>query len=462
MNWRYILLLCILSLNRDGYVKEKYDPSTLVFPPYLHTYGIRKATRFHLFMFTRNKTSFENPQGLAVVRLKAWEDTTSIHDDDEVTVYGVNSGENNIIYNKSMKTLGIYGLKEQGEQRLNNPHGIAANARGDVYVADTGNHRIVRLFNPGRELKFICSIGTNGPGAGAFKAPSGVALDAQGNIYVTDTENNRIQIFNSKNQFQQELGQRSNPKCLLLQPTGIVVSHSDEEWNFFKKKFLVVIDSSRQRLQKLSFSGKLLGKVNMEEMGFPNADLQYLDLDYYGNVYVTDIANHCIHKFNRRLGYLAKYGRLGSGDKEFIEPRGITIYRRFGQILIAEKMGAQYYWIGVDVFDFKAQYESQRNLLKVDFFLTEPAYVTAEIFDEFGILVTKMFEKRFMMSGTHADRWAAKIYLSGTTKKSIYSNLKFLPAGKYILKYNFEPTYSSYHYFSKLFEEKFVISGKGK
>jgi len=82
------------------------------------------------------------------VRLEAWEDPEDPHDDDELTVYGVNSGQNNIIYNKSMWGLEVYGLHEKGEQRLNQPHGICANSRGDVYVADSGNNRIVRLLNP--------------------------------------------------------------------------------------------------------------------------------------------------------------------------------------------------------------------------------------------------------------------------------------------------------------------------
>ncbi|MDZ7263924.1 MAG: hypothetical protein ONB16_05025, partial [candidate division KSB1 bacterium] len=72
---------------------KRYDPTTLVFPSFLHTYGIRKATRLHLALFTQNKVQFDDPQGLAVVRLQAWEDTTTTKDDDEVTVYGVNSGQ---------------------------------------------------------------------------------------------------------------------------------------------------------------------------------------------------------------------------------------------------------------------------------------------------------------------------------------------------------------------------------
>jgi len=460
-----VIGLLVLGLYWNGAGKEKYDPSTLVFPPYLHTYGIRKATRFHLFLFSKNRTQFNDTQGLAVVRLKAWEDPTTENDDDEVTVYGVNSGEDNIIYNKSMKSLGIYGLDESGEQRLSRPHGIAANARGEVYVADTGNHRIVRLFNSGRELQYVAAIGREGQAEGEFRAPFGVALDVHGQLYVTDTANNRIQVFNSKNEYVRKIGNHAGLHSQFIQPTDIEILHQDEEWVFHKTSFLVVIDSMNQRIQKLALSGKTLLKKNMKRCGFPDADLQYIDIDYYGNIYITDKANHCIHKFDHFLNLLTSYGRLGSGHKEFVEPRGITIYRRFGQIFIGEAMGAQYYWIGVDVFRFKLEYAAQRNLIKARFFLTEPAYVTVDVYDLSGVWVTRSYQRRFMRSGLQEDVWEAKIYAVqpdsseqiNNGNKSAYANLKFIPQGTYKIKYKFEPTYSSYHYFSKIFEKEIQL-----
>jgi hypothetical protein len=41
------------------------DAESLVFPPYLHSYGIRKATPAHLFMILKGATKFDDPQGLA-------------------------------------------------------------------------------------------------------------------------------------------------------------------------------------------------------------------------------------------------------------------------------------------------------------------------------------------------------------------------------------------------------------
>ncbi|MBN2090485.1 hypothetical protein JW964_12800, partial [candidate division KSB1 bacterium] len=189
------------------------------------------------------------------------------------------------------------------------------------------------------------------------------------------------------------------------------------------------------------------------------------DLDYYGNIYVTDKAHHCIHKFSGILRYLTSYGRYGTGDKEFIEPRGIAIYRRFGQLFIGEAMGAQYYWVGVDVFNFQMRYESERNWVHCEYFLTEPAYLTVDVFDKQGVWVTRVFSKRFLFSGVQEDNWSARIYAlqvepdEGIVSdgSSFYANLKFIPKGRYTVRYKFEPTYSSYHYFAKEFEREIEI-----
>ncbi|MDZ7318834.1 MAG: NHL repeat-containing protein, partial [candidate division KSB1 bacterium] len=325
---------------------KRYDPTTLVFPSFLHTYGIRKATRLHLALFTQNKVQFDDPQGLAVVRLQAWEDTTTTKDDDEVTVYGVNSGQHCIIFNTSMKSIGIYGLKETGEQRLSRPRGIAANAKGDVYVADTGNHRLVHLFNPGHGLLFKQSVGQRGAAKGQFDGPRGVALDSQGRVYVTDHGNHRVQVFAADLKFLYSWGEAGHKAGQLLAPDGIAVTDRKEFWSYYREDFVVVIDGNHDRIQQFDLQGRWLKQITAAEFGHPNCFLAYITLDYYNNIYVTDTKNHCVHKFDHQLNYLTSYGRYGDGDKEFIEPRGITNYRRFGQMFVAEKWGAQYFWIG--------------------------------------------------------------------------------------------------------------------
>jgi len=72
------------------------------------------------------------------------------------------------------------------------PRGVAVDARGNVYIADTGNRRIIVTDSDGT---FLYQFGSAGAGPGQFNEPASLAVDAQGNLYVADTWNSRVQVF---------------------------------------------------------------------------------------------------------------------------------------------------------------------------------------------------------------------------------------------------------------------------
>ncbi|MFM8395908.1 MAG: HYR domain-containing protein, partial [Acidobacteriota bacterium] len=84
------------------------------------------------------------------------------------------------------------------------PGGVAADAKGNIYVADTLYHRVRRIGSDGRIYHFAGSssglagsIGDNGPAASArLSAPTALAVDAIGNVYISDTGNNRVRVVN--------------------------------------------------------------------------------------------------------------------------------------------------------------------------------------------------------------------------------------------------------------------------
>jgi uncharacterized protein (TIGR03437 family) len=82
--------------------------------------------------------------------------------------------------------------------RLKLPRGCAADAAGNVYIADSGNHAI-RMVSPDGNIATIAGsgkaglAGDGGPAAQALlDTPYAVAVDAKGNVYVADTGNDRI------------------------------------------------------------------------------------------------------------------------------------------------------------------------------------------------------------------------------------------------------------------------------
>lgn len=76
--------------------------------------------------------------------------------------------------------------------QLRSPWGITIDGAGDVYVTDTGNHRIEKFD---REGNFITQWGGFGNGGGQFNFPYGIAVDAKGSVFVVDSGNTRVQQF---------------------------------------------------------------------------------------------------------------------------------------------------------------------------------------------------------------------------------------------------------------------------
>ena len=85
-----------------------------------------------------------------------------------------------------------------GNAQLDCPHGVAADASGNVYIADTGNHSLRRVDANGA-ISTVAGNGSQGfagdggPALNALlSAPTSLAVDANGSLYIADTGNNRI------------------------------------------------------------------------------------------------------------------------------------------------------------------------------------------------------------------------------------------------------------------------------
>lgn len=432
-----LILTVLLGFSAIGIRADNPEPTTLVFPPFGHCYGIRKGTERHLWMFLGNRARFKDPQGLAAVKLEEQNEKGS-KDDDELTVYGVNSGMHHVIYNQSLLSLAKYGRKGDGVGEFKNPKGIAANPEGDVLVADVGNHRVVHLANRKTELEHVKFFGKEGTGPGEFRYPNQVALSDDGLVFVTDTGNNRIQVFRlAGNYLRQYPDVESEGFIEFDRPDGIAVTTSDERWSRHHLSFMCVVDSSRSRLRKISMNGDVKATIRPADLPYQSVELAYLAIDYYDNVWATDTKNHTVHKFDRDLNYIVSFGSEGDDDFEFEEPRGITIWRRFGQVFVAEKKSAQYYWIGVDVLNPKVR--ATEESLHLTATLTETARVSAEIFKD-GQSVRKALAELFQDVGELDQK----------------ISIEKLEPGDYTLKLTARPTYSSKKYFSKEFELPFT------
>jgi sugar lactone lactonase YvrE len=112
---------------------------------------------------------------------------------------------------------------------LSGPKGVAVDAAGNVYIADTGNNRVVKVAAVGGAqtvLGGIAAVGVPAYPAMTFKAPSAVALDPQGNLYVADTGNSRIVEISPFGKFAPAVLLQYPGAPTLTTPVGIAVDSS--------------------------------------------------------------------------------------------------------------------------------------------------------------------------------------------------------------------------------------------
>jgi|688.fasta_scaffold02207_18 DNA-binding beta-propeller fold protein YncE len=97
------------------------------------------------------------------------------------------------------------GTRGSAAGELLGPRDVAVSASGEVFVADTGNHRVQVFSTAGAPLR---RFGDYGPYPGLFSSPSGIDF-AQDSIFVADTGNHRIQRFRADGEFQYGFGAHS-------------------------------------------------------------------------------------------------------------------------------------------------------------------------------------------------------------------------------------------------------------
>ncbi len=88
--------------------------------------------------------------------------------------------------------LAHWGSVGSGPGQFLRPQGLAVDARGRVYVTDTGNNRVQVFTNDG---VFLTQWGNLGEGPGQFHWPMGIGIGPDGRVYVSDSFNNRVQVF---------------------------------------------------------------------------------------------------------------------------------------------------------------------------------------------------------------------------------------------------------------------------
>jgi DNA-binding beta-propeller fold protein YncE len=135
---------------------------------------------------------------------------------------------------KVLLTLGKKGVAGAGADEFDAPTEVAIGPNGDIFVADghtgggtaVGNARVVKFDRTG---KFIKSWGKKGMGPGEFDAPHTLAFDSRGRLFVGDRQNNRIQLFDQDGTFIAQWFQFGRPSGIYIDKRTDTIYVADSE-----------------------------------------------------------------------------------------------------------------------------------------------------------------------------------------------------------------------------------------
>ncbi|MDP5201865.1 SMP-30/gluconolactonase/LRE family protein [Flavobacterium sp. DG2-3] len=177
----------------------------------------------------------------------------------------------------------IEGVAVGTESKFNRPGGLCSDVSGNIYVADTENHRIRKISSSG----IVSTIAGGAKGfadgqgiAALFNSPSGICIDKNGILYVADSENRRIRKITPDGMVSTLAGSVQGSQDGL----GTAASFDNlSDLCLDNSGNLYVADRGNSKIRKISPAGAVTTVALSEKIDFPRG----ICMDQTGNLYVT-------------------------------------------------------------------------------------------------------------------------------------------------------------------------------
>lgn len=235
------------------------------------------------------------------------------------------------------------------------PQGVAVDSNGTVYVADTDNHQIRKITSAGVVTTFAGISGSSGSGDGQgtaaeFYGPTGLALDASGNLYVADTQNHLIRKITPSGAVTTVAGVALSPgfvdgpanSARFYGPRGIAVAGDGS---------IYVADSANNKVRKIfgtlvtTLAGNGAGSADGTGTGALFSQPDSIAIDSSGTLFVSDMGNYTIRKITTQRVVTTLAGTAGTAGSVdgtgssaiFRSPRGIALSSD-GELYVADTL----------------------------------------------------------------------------------------------------------------------------
>jgi DNA-binding beta-propeller fold protein YncE len=212
-----------------------------------------------------------------------------------------------------------WGAEGNQPGQFKEPWAVTVGPEGDVYVADTWNHRI-QVFDDQGQLKKIW--GTFGevqdPMASQelLYGPRDLVVDGEGYLYITDTGNKRVVKYDPEGNMVRAVGGAGSEEGQMQEPVGLALSPEGD---------LYVADTWNQRVQVFDRDLNFLRSWPVYAWeGMSVLNKPYLAVDAEGSVYATDPEGYRVIAFDSEGELLRVWGQKGSDLSSMSLPTGIA------------------------------------------------------------------------------------------------------------------------------------------
>ncbi|MEW5958315.1 MAG: flippase activity-associated protein Agl23 [Chloroflexota bacterium] len=230
--------------------------------------------------------------------------------------------------------LQVWGSNGHDDGQFITPRNLAVGPDGQIYVADSGNHRIQVFDSQGN---FVMKWGSEGTGPGQFNEPWGIVVAPDGAIFVADTWNHRIQVFSPTGQFLRAFGSFANVQHdaqaepgKFWGPRGLALDAAGN---------LYVTDTGNKRVQKFTPDGQFLQAWGGGGI-IPGAfeEPVGIDIDPQGNIYVADVWNQRVQKFDANFSPLLQWDVVG-WESESVVNKPFLVVEPAGRVFVSDPEG---------------------------------------------------------------------------------------------------------------------------
>ncbi|MEX0975817.1 MAG: peptidyl-alpha-hydroxyglycine alpha-amidating lyase family protein [Woeseia sp.] len=197
-----------------------------------------------------------------------------------------------------LMTLGKKGVAGPGPDTFNKPSDVLVAPNGDIFIADghdsSGNNRIVKFAQDGT---YIGEWGSTGNGDGQFRDPHALAMDSQGRLFVADRGNSRIQIFDQGGKHLATWTQFGRPSGLYIDKDDVLYS-TDSESNAERNpgwKRGIRIGSTKD-----GFVTAFIPDPEPDQDNSGTSGAEGVAVDSDGNVYGAEVGPRAIKKYVRK------------------------------------------------------------------------------------------------------------------------------------------------------------------